>query len=267
MGIFNKGKNVLVLGGGGARGLSNLGVLKGFERYFKFEEFPFDMIIGTSIGSLIGAAYGLGFSLAEIEKEALTFTWQGIVDIGFHAAGLVKGDRFEKFIDGMIGDKGFKDMKIPFGLTTTDLNTGEDYLHTSGNLIKLIRASCSWPGIFSAVEINDKRLVDGGVRNSIPVKFAKKEGAGFIVAVNPGFSISGQKINNVFKALIQSVQIMGEELNDYQSRLADIVIKPDLGNTDQFDFAKAEFLIRQGEIAVEENIRSIKRELWLKKLF
>ena len=105
----------------------------------------------------------------------------------------------------MIGDKGFKDMKIPFGLTTTDLNTGEDYLHTSGNLIKLIRASCSWPGIFSAVEINDKRLVDGGVRNSIPVKFAKKEGAGFIVAVNPGFSISGQKINNVFNLELTGV--------------------------------------------------------------
>lgn len=267
MGIFSKGKNVLVLGGGGARGLSNLGVLKGLAKHFQFAEFPFDMIIGTSIGSLLGAAFSLGFSLAEIEKEALSFSWQGIVDVGFHAAGLVKGDRFEKFIDEVVGEKGFEDMKIPFGLTTTDLNTGEDHLHTSGDLVKLIRASCSWPGIFSPVEINDKKLVDGGVRNSIPVKFAKKEGAGFIVAVNPGFSISGQKINNVFKALIQSVQIMGEELNDYQSKLANIVIKPELGNVDQFDFAKAKYIIEQGEIAVEENIRIIKRELWLKKLF
>ena len=267
MGIFSKGKNILVLGGGGARGLSNLGVLKGLEKHFRFSEFPFDMIIGTSIGSLIGAAYSLGFSLAEIEREALSFSWQGIVDVGFHAAGLVKGNRFEKFIAEMVGDKGFNQMKISFGLTTTDLNTGEDCLHTSGDLIKLIRASCSWPGIFSPVEINDKKLVDGGVRNSIPVKLAKKEGAGFIVAVNPGFSIGGQKINNVFKALIQSVQIMGEELNSYQSKLANIVIKPDIENVDQFDFAKAKYIIEQGEIAVEENIRSIKRELWLKKLF
>ena len=267
MGIFSRGKNILVLGGGGARGLSNVGVLKGLEKYFEFSNFPFDMIIGTSIGSLIGAAYCLGFSVSEIEKEALSFTWGDFFDVGFHSTGLVKGDRFEQFIREMVGEKRFQDMKIPFGLATTDLNSGGDHFYSSGDLIKLIRASCSWPGIFSAVEIDGKNMVDGGVRNSIPVKFAKKEGACFIVAVNPGFCIGGQKINNMIKALIQSVQIMGEELNDYQAKLANVVIKPEIGNLDQFDFSRAKFIIEQGEIAVEKNISDIRRGLCLRKMF
>jgi len=241
-------------------------VLKTLERHFD-GKMPFDMIIGTSIGSLIGAAYSLGYSLSELEKKAKEFSWKGVFDIGFHDTGLVKGEKFDKLILELIGKKGFEDLRIPFGLTTTDLNTGEARLHTSGDLNKLIRASCSWPGIFSAVELNGRRLVDGGVRNSIPVKFAMDADADFILAVNPGFSISAQKINNILKALVQSVQIMGEELNDYQSKLADVVIKPDIRNVDQFDFSKAPYIIKQGETAAEEKIPEIKRKLrWRKWL-
>jgi NTE family protein len=265
--IFSKGKNILVLGGGGARGLSNIGVLKELEKHFNFSRFPFNMVIGTSIGSLIGAAYCLGHTVSYMEKVALGFSWTGIFDIAFHSTGLVKGDRFEKFIESMIGNKGFDDMKIPFGLVTTDLNTGEEYFHTSGNLIKLIRASCSWPGIFSAVDIDGRKLVDGGVRNSIPVKFAKKERARFITAVDPGFSISGQTINNIIKALVQSVQIMGEELNSYQSKLADVVIKPSMDGVDQFDFDKAVYIIDQGQKAMRAGFGIVKTGLYLKRFF
>jgi NTE family protein len=90
MGIFNKGKKILVLGGGGARGLSNIGVLKELEKHFKFSDFPFDMVIGTSIGSLIGAAYCLGYRVCDMEDGALGFSWKGIFDIAFHSTGLVK---------------------------------------------------------------------------------------------------------------------------------------------------------------------------------
>lgn len=261
MGLFQKRKIVLAMGGGGARGLSNIGVLKTLERHFGREKMPFDMIIGTSIGSLIGAAYCLGKTPEELEKDAHQFSWPNIVDLGLYSTGLIKGDKLEKIILKTIGKNGFEDVKIPFALTTTNLETGDELVHTSGDIAKLIRASCSWPGIFSAVKIDEKLLVDGGVRNSIPTKSAYKLGATFIIAVNPGFCVKNQEVNNVLKALIQSVQIMGEELNAYQSKAANLTIKPELKDIDQFDFNKAEIIIKQGELAMEAGIKILKRKL------
>ncbi|MFC1480274.1 patatin-like phospholipase family protein [Candidatus Omnitrophota bacterium] len=266
MELFRKRKIVLALGGGSARGLCSIGVLKVLERHFGRDKMPFDMITGTSIGSLIGAAYALGVPLEELERKALGFSWLNLVDLGLHPTGLVRGDKLESAITDIIGDKSFEDMRIPFALTTTDIETGEELTHTSGDLAKLIRASCSWPGIFSAVEVDGRLLVDGGVRNSVPTKAAYEADATFIIAVNPGFAVKNQKLNNVLKVLIQTVQIMGEELNSYQSEVADVVIRPVLENIDQFDFDKAEIIIEQGERAAEKRMRCLKRKLkfpWL----
>ena len=260
--MFNKRrKNILVLGGGGARGLSNIGVLKVLNKHFPMEKKPFDMVIGTSIGSLIGAAYCLGIAPEEMEEEALNFSWQNVVDFAISSTGMVKGNKFEKIISEMVSNKNFEDMKIPFALTTTDLETGEEFVYTSGNLIKLIRASCSWPGTFSAVKIDGGVMVDGGLRNSIPTKVAKRFDPTFMLAVDPGFAIKNHKVDNVLKALVQSVQIMGEELNSYQSRLADLTIKPKLVNIDQFDFNRAKEIITQGELAAEKAMRKIKKKM------
>jgi NTE family protein len=263
MRFFNKGKVVLALGGGGARGLANIGVLKVLEKNFGRGKFPFDMVIGTSIGSLIGAAYCLGVPLDELEKKASKFNWPNIVDLGLSSTGLIKGNKLERIITEIVDNKGFGDVHVPFALTTTNIETGEENVHTSGDLIKLIRASCSWPGIFSAVEVEGKLLADGGVKNSIPTKAAKKLGGTFIFAVDPGFCVKNQKITNVLTALIQSVQIMGHELNMYQSRSADVVAKPVLENIDQFDFDKTSRIIQQGEAAAERIISTLKRKLWL----
>ena len=153
-------------------------------------------------------------------------------------------------------------MKIPFALTTTDIETGEELVHTSGNFVKLVRASCSWPGIFTAVEVEDRLLVDGGVRNSIPTKAALKLGADFTVAVDPGFAVKSTKIDNVLTAFFQGIQIMGEELNAYQSRVANVTIKPKLENIDQFDFEKSGVIIAQGELAAERRMSALKRKLF-----
>ena len=262
MGLIRRRKVVLALGGGSARGLSHIGVLKVFERHFGRDKMPFDMVVGTSIGSLIGAAYCLGLPVQEIERRALSFNWPTMVDPGIYTTGLIKGDKLEKVILNIIDNKDFKDMKLPFALTTTDIETGEELVHASGNLVKLIRASCSWPGIFSAVEIGGRLLVDGGVRNSIPTKAAYALGGSYVLAVNPGFAVRNQKIKNVLEAVIQFMQIMGEELNTYQAGVADMAIKPELKDIDQFGFDKAEEIIRQGELAAEKVISKLKRKLF-----
>ena len=262
MKLFKKRKIALALGGGSARGLSNIGVLKVLEKLFGRDKMPFGLVTGSSIGSLIGAAYCLGVPLDELEKKALRFSWPSLVDLGLNSTGLIKGDKLEKIIIDITGNKGFDDMKVPFALITTDIENGEELTHTSGDLTKLIRASCSWPGIFSAVEINGRLLADGGVRNSIPTKAAHDLSATFVLAVNPGFAVKNQKITNILQAMVQSVQIMGEELNHFQSKAADIAIKPVLKDIDQFDFEKAPFIISQGELAAAEKTGEIRRKLF-----
>ncbi len=109
-------------------------------------------------------------------------------------------------------------------------------------------------------------LTDGGVRNSVPTKTACALGATFILAVNPGFSVKKQKVTNVLKALVQSVQIMGDELNAYQAKAADVVIKPELGDIDQFDFGKSGIIVGQGEMAAEKKMHSFGTNLRLHRL-
>ncbi len=259
--LFKRKKVALVLGGGSARGLCNIGVIETLKKNCPNDGIPFDLVVGSSIGSLIGATYCLGIPLSVMKEKALKIGWRDLVDPGVRQTGLLKGEKLEKIIRDVIGDKGFRDMKKPFALTTTNIETGEEIYHTSGDLIKLIRASCSWPGIFSAVNVDGKLLADGGIRNSVPTKVAHKLGADFVVAVNPGFCVKNQKIDNVLKAFVQSVQILGEELNDYQSRLADIAIVPHLENVDQFDFDQANYIISQGRIATEKKMHKIKLKL------
>lgn len=261
MGFSKPKKVILCLGGGGARGLSNIGVLKVLERHFGREDMPFDAVVGTSIGSLIGAAYCLGITPEDLEVMAQRFAWPDIVDVGLHYTGLIQGNKFEKIIAEITEGRGFRDMQIPFSLTATDIETGEEVVYSSGDLVKLVRASCSWPGIFAAVETDGRMLVDGGLRNSVPTKTALASGGSFLIAVNPGFAVKGQKVNNVLKALIQSVQIMGSELNRYQSEVADITIIPELHGIDQFDFSRAAEIIKYGEAAAEKNMKRLKNKL------
>jgi NTE family protein len=200
-------------------------------------------------------------TVEELERRVREFSWPKIVDFGIYSTGMIKGDRLEEIIKGCVDGRGFSDMIKPFALTTTDIETGEELIHDSGDLIKLLRASCSWPGIFTAVEDEGRLLVDGGVRNSIPTKAAHKYGATFILAVDPGFAVKDQKMNNVLRVMIQAVQIMGEELNSYQSRQADMIIKPDLKSIDQFDFEQSGYIVKMGEAAAESAIKLLKRKL------
>jgi NTE family protein len=265
MGLFGKQRIVLALGGGSARGLCSIGVLKALEKHYGKGNLPFDMVIGTSIGSLIGAGYCLGMPVEEMEKRALRVTMMDLMDVGVNRTGLVKGNKLEKLIKEIVDDRSFEDMSLPFALTTTDIENGEELVHRSGDLVSLIRASCSWPGIFAGVEVGGRLLVDGGVRNSIPTKHAYELGASFVVAVNPGFAVKSRKINNVLEAIVQSVQIMGEELNSYQAGAAEISIKPHLADIEQFDFTRTPNIIEQGGVAAENIMPRLKRRISLHK--
>jgi NTE family protein len=252
-----KHKIAVALGGGAARGFANIGVLKVLER----ERVPVDLIIGSSIGALGGALYGLGVPTYRMEEIAMKFTWDRLTDFSISRTALLKGKKLEKLVNDLTDHKSFSDMQIPVAITTTDIETGEEMVHTKGDLQKLIIASCSWPGIFPPVEVDGRKLVDGGIRNSIPVKMAKRMGATKIIAVDIGFCVKVGKLDNLFQMFIQSIQILGEELDNYQSMQADVIIKPRLHGIDQFAFDRASQAIRDGEEVTEKALPLIRKEL------
>ncbi|MBI1976800.1 MAG: patatin-like phospholipase family protein [Candidatus Omnitrophica bacterium] len=250
-------KVALVLGGGSARGLAHLGCLQVLER----EGITCDLVVGASIGSLLGAIYALGIPLAKAEKRALRTDWRDIVKLRISKFGLSDGRGLEQIIREEIEDKKFEDLKIPLAVVTTDIERGEEVVFTSGPLSKVILASCSLPGIFAPVRIGDKLLLDGGIKHTVPVGVARRLGATFVIACDVGFCVRTGKIQNVFQILVQAFQIKGQELNYYQSMTADVVIRPDLKDIDQASFHRGKEAMDAGVKATEEAMAELKRKL------
>lgn len=247
----------LVLGGGSARGIAHIGVLKVFER----EHIPIDGIVGTSMGALIGAAYAVGVPVKEMEAKANGFVMNKLLDPTMPRMGLLAGNKLEVMITELIHDKKFEDCRIPMAVVTTDIETGDEVIHKTGNLIKIIRASCSWPGIFNPVRIDGRLLSDGGIKSSVPTRIAKSLGAEYIIAVDVGFCVKKGKVENIFQMLLQSFQITGDELNKYQANEADVAIKVGLSGIDQIAFNRAKEIIAEGIGAAESMVDRIKSDL------
>lgn len=256
--IFTKKKVALVLGGGSARGLAHIGALKVFQR----ENIKFDLVVGTSIGAFIGAHYALGNDLKVAEDIALTFKAAESMDFVIPPTlGLIKGNKIYEVIKVALGDKTFSDLKMPLAVVAADIENGEEVIFTEGLVRDAVRVSCSYPGIFVPQRIDGRLLVDGGIINTVPVSVARRMGADIVVTVDVGFCVQSGEIKNLFGIILQTYQIMGDELNRYQSKDADIIIRPDLTGIDQISFAKAAVAIESGERAAMEKLAEIKKML------
>ncbi|MDD5679904.1 MAG: patatin-like phospholipase family protein [Candidatus Omnitrophica bacterium] len=256
--LFRKKKVALVLGGGSARGMAHIGVLKVFQK----ENIKFDLIVGTSIGAFIGAYYALGKDIRGAEEMALKFNVNENLDLLIPPTmGIIKGNRIHHLIKSMLDNKMFSDAKTPFAVVAADIENGEEVVFTEGPLSDAVRVSCSYPGIFVPQRIDGKLLVDGGILNTVPVSVARRMGADIVVAVDVGFCVQAGEIKNIFGIIFQTYQIMGDELNRYQSQQADIVLRPNLAGIDQLAFTKAKMAIESGEVIAVEKLPEIKRKL------
>lgn len=180
---FKKKKVGLVLGSGGAKGLSHIGVIK----YLEEMDVEIDFITGSSIGALIGGAYASGLSIKEIEDIALETDLTSTAKLfspGFGKSGLVTGTKVQEFLTSKLGNKNIEDMPIPFTAVATDIITGQEIHFNKGDLVEAVRASISIPIVFQPVIRNDIVLVDGGLVNPVPINVAREMGADYIVAVN-----------------------------------------------------------------------------------
>jgi len=255
--LMGKGrKTALVLGGGSARGLAHIGVIKAFQR----EKIGFDLVVGTSIGAFIGASYALGQDIKHAEEVALRFNARDSLDFSLPPTlGLIKGNKIFSIIKEFVGENSFSDTKIPLAVVATNIENGKEVVFTEGPLAEAVRVSCSYPGIFVPQRINGQLLVDGGIINTVPVSVARNMGARSVVAVDVGFCVQVGEIKSIFTIILQAFQITGDELNRHQSKQADIIIRPELKGINQLDFDSANIAVQQGELAALEKIKEIKR--------
>ncbi len=257
-------KIALVLGGGGARGLAHIGVLKVLEE----EKVPIDIVVGTSVGSLIGALYCSGIPVEKIEKIGEDVQWNKITNMRsitllklFLSEQLLSTKKMEDYLALTIGNKRFDEMDKTLACIATDINTGEMIVLREGSVAFAARASSTIPGVFAPVEYRHRYLVDGGISSNIPVDTAKLLGADIVIAVSVTSDISKSNISNVLMTLTQSIYIQGSVLNKERLKNADIVIQPNVGDISAIDLGRFEECIDAGIIAARKLVPQIKRFL------
>ena len=179
----HKRQIALVLGGGGARGLAHIGVIKALEE----NNIPIELITGTSIGALIGGLYASGKdvkTMGNIVSEVDKIMVAKILMPKLFAPGFIDNKKVIDFIKELVGDVKIENLKIPFAAVATDLITGEEVIFDKGLLTDAIMASIAIPTIFQPVFLNDRYLIDGGLSNPLPISVAKEMGAYKIIAAN-----------------------------------------------------------------------------------
>jgi len=291
----------LALGGGGARGLAHIGVLKVLER----ENIPIDLITGTSMGAIIGGVYALKKDISAIEKIAekyskisefnIDFSFSEkerkdkpfflkkmsdflkkgyILNLELRRKYINDGEGVKKIIKDLVGNKAFTDTKIPFAAVAADLVKGEKVIIRKGKLFDALLASASIPGMFPPVILDKKILVDGGIVDVVPIEAAQSLGANFVIGVNVSQTIKKRvEFDNAVEIFFRSDSITSAELRKLQLSFADVVITPKVGRFHWSDFSKPEQCIREGEIAAQNVISEIKEKLkraklaWWKSLF
>ena len=255
----------LALGGGAARGIAHVGVLKVLERKGILPQ----MIAGTSMGALVGALYAKDLDADRLEQYAMGWSrWKvaQLLDPALSRTGLIKGKKAEDILDSHLGEVTFSDLKVPFACVATDIETGGEVVIREGLVAKAVRASISIPGIFVPVERDGKFLVDGGLVNPVPVSIVKEMGADFVIAVDASSDPMGRigqqseeaRGLNIFAVLMQVVHIASHLVLRASLEGADLVIEPDVGYIGTTDFHLASECISEGLQAAERTLSTLK---------
>lgn len=251
----------LALGGGAARGFAHIGVIKALEA----QGIMPDLIVGTSAGSLVGALYAAGNNGFALHKLALEMDEATISDWSIplfaRATGVFKGEALQNYVNRTVHNVPLEKLKILFGAVATDLNSGAPIVFQRGNTGAAVRASSAVPGVFQPVKIGECSYVDGGLVSPVPVRFARDMGADFVIAVNISSQPDAQPSSSTLDVLLQTFAIMGQSINQFELREADIVIQPRLGSMKGTDFPGRNAAILAGEQAAAAVMPELRRKL------
>ena len=248
----------LALGGGFARGFAHLGVLRVLEEH----DIPVSHIAGTSVGSILGAAYASGAPLERIIACCKGLRFRDIARWRVSRLGLASNQRLGGLVDRVFESQQFEDLKIPMAVVATDLSNGEPVVFTQGNLKDAIRASCAFPGLFEPVEIGTRCLADGGLVAPVPTRAARDLGASVVIGVSVGVQDGYRGApTNVFQVVSRAVSAAQKHQTEVWEGQADLVLRPDVQSLAWDDFARAEEAIEAGAAAAERALPRIEKLL------
>lgn len=260
-------KIALVLGGGAARGFAHVGVIRALEQ----EKIPIDLVVGTSVGSLIGAIYAADLNSFDLEWTAFSLQKDDLFDYGVLTAvmgmGLAKGDKLEAFVKGKVPVENIEQLKLPFAAVATDLNWGTKVVLDRGSLARAVRASSAIPGVFQPVSHMGKILVDGGVVDNIPISVARAKGADIVVAVDISENVGNTNITNLVDVMLQAANIMFALNVEHSKRDADVLVSPKVGDVGMLDFGQKKRCMQAGIDAGRAAVPEIRRAIdaWVAK--
>ena len=246
----------LALGGGFARGLAHIGILKVLEE----EGIPVNFIAGTSVGSVIGAAYCSGISARELEEIAGLVRFKHFARWTLSRYGFASNDRMAQFLNKVLKCATFEDLKIPLAVAATDFTSGEGVVFRSGPLVDAVRASCAYPGMFRPVNVNGRLMVDGLLAHAVPTVPLREMGAQRVIAVY----LSAHWVNlngprHIFDVIGQCFSIAQSKMCGLWETAADVILQPDVRGFSYDGFDRAPELIRAGEIAARNALPAIRQ--------
>ncbi len=277
-----KVKIALALGGGGARGLAHIGILRALSEY----HIPIDLIVGSGIGAVIGAMYAQNQDTYDIERRIREFfTGEGLRRTGLHLfrrtenpenffgqiamhAGnelhvkmfanrisLMKENRLAMAVDELLGNGLIENTRIKFTAVATEIQSGETVEFREGSLRDAVKASSAIPGFVPPVVYRNKIYVEGNISAPIPILSAKRSGADFIIGINTGLSVQKESLpKNMIDIVFRSHQITMFNTEKLLSSNADFMLYPDIGNLYWADFEKIDEAIQAGIHSVKSSI-------------
>ena len=279
--VAGRPRVALVLSGGGALGAAHVGVLEALEEL----RIPIDCVAGTSAGAVAGGLYAAGMSPAEIKEVLLTTDWSEMFDdrpsrrqltfrrkvddltylapfeFGFSNGklrlprGLITGQKLDFALKTLtlrvVDVERFDDLPVPFRAVATDVVTGEMVVLDHGSLAEAIRASLSVPGVFAPVELDGRKLVDGGIVRNLPTDVARAMGAEVVIAVDLGAErVDEEKLGSLTGVSARTFSLFVRQNVDASAALADVIITPDVRQFSAADFARGGEMVAQGVTAV-----------------
>ena len=248
----------LALGGGFARGYAHLGVLRTLQEH----EIPVTSIAGSSIGSILGAAYASGVPLPRIIQKCREIRFRDFAKWRVSRFGLASNERLGALVQKMFATKQFEDLCLPLAIVATDLGTGEAVVFRQGNLAEAIRASCAFPGLFEPLQIGTRCLADGGLVAPVPARAARELGAELVVGVSVGLH-DGQRgaPTNIFQVVSRAVSAAQKQQSEGWERYADLVLRPSVHALAWDDFDRIDEAIEAGATVARSAVPKIKQLL------
>jgi len=250
-------KIALVLGGGGTRGFAHVGVIKALAA----NGITPDIIVGTSVGSVVGALYAAGYSASDLERVALQIDDSMVADWSLPNRGFIKGQSLQDFVNRGVQNRPLERLNMPFAIVVTDLKSGERRVLQSGDTGVAVRASSSVPGVFQPVEIDGREYVDGGLVSPVPVDVARTMGAEVVIAVDISGKPQFRKTGDSIDVLLQTFSIMEQSIASHELTEADVVIQPAVGAMGSADFDNRSLVIDAGEKAALAMIPLIRQKI------